>query len=163
VWPDPETGWRATLRPALGKSQDLVFDNYIPAVALFGDQPDSLEALPEPVLGRTVDEVKQAYKDQITVQGKNLIITLPPTEWDRFATRITLTTSGGRVREIEFSVPWKPNPKARDVLLDLFKAKWGQPEEVVENSKPALLFRTGEPRVEIREDPDHGAWSVSIR
>lgn len=163
VWPDPETLWRATLRPALGKSQDLVFDNYIPAVALFGDQPDTLEALPEPVLGRTVEEVKAAYKDSVTPQGKNLVITLPPTEWDRFATRITLGTSGGRVREIEFSVPWKPNPKARDTLLDLFKAKWGLPEEVVEDSKPTLMFRKDDPRVEIREDPDHGAWQISIR
>ncbi|HLL22118.1 MAG TPA: hypothetical protein VK427_08300, partial [Kofleriaceae bacterium] len=27
VWPDPTTGWRATLRPALGMSHDLAFDH----------------------------------------------------------------------------------------------------------------------------------------
>jgi len=163
VWADPSTGWRALLRPALGLSRDLVFDNYIPAVALFGDQPDSLEALPEPVLGRTVDDVKLAYKDQVIAQGRNLVITLPPTEWDRSATRITLDTNAGRVREIQMAIPWKPHPPARDQLLELFKAKWGLPEEVVEESKPTLVFREGDPRVEVREDLEHGAWQISIR
>jgi hypothetical protein len=163
VWHDPETSWRATLRPALGRSRDLVFDVYLPAVALFGDQPDSLEALREPVLGRSVDDVKRAYKEVISAQGRDLVIALPPTEWDRFATRIVLDTSGGRVRQISFAVPFKPNPAARDQLLDLFKAKWGLPEEVVEDSKPTLVFRKGYPRVEIREDGEHGAWQIEIR
>jgi hypothetical protein len=163
VWHDSETLWRATLRPALGRSRDLVFDTYLPAYALFGDQPDSLEALHEPVLGRNVDDVKRAYKDNITAQGRDLVITLPPTEWDRFATKIVLDTSGGRVRAISFAVPWKPHPRARDTLLDLFKAKWGLPEEVVEDSKPTLVFRKDDPRVEIREDLEHGAWQIDIR
>lgn len=163
VWHDPETGWRATLRPALGRSLDLVFDIYMPATALFGDQPDSLEGLREPVLGRSVDEVKRVYKDVIGAQGRDLVISLPPTEWDRFATRVVLDTAGGRVRAISFAVPWKPHPRARDTLLDLFKAKWGLPEEVVEDSKPTLVFRKDDPRVEIREDLEHGAWQIEIR
>lgn len=163
VWHDPETGWRAMLRPALGRSRDLVFDVYLPAIALFGDQPDSLEALREPVLGHSVEEVKRVYKDQVTTQGRDLVVTLPPTEWDRFATRVVLDIAGGRVRAIQFAVPWKPHPAARDTLLELFKAKWGLPEEVVEDSKPALVFRKDDPRVEIREDLEHGAWQVDIR
>jgi hypothetical protein len=163
VWHDPETSWRATLRPALGRSRDLVFDIYLPAAALFGDQPDSLEALREPVLGRSVDEVKRAYKGEIAAQGRDLVISLPPTEWDRFATRVVLDTSAGRVRQISFAVPYKPHPPARDSLLELFKAKWGLPEEVVEDSKPTLVFRKDDPRVEIREDTEHGAWQVEIR
>ena len=163
VWHDSETRWRATLRPALGRSRDLVFDLYLPAVALFGDQPDSLEALREPVLGRSADDVKRTYKDIMTVQGRDIVLSLPPTEWDRFATRIELGTWNGRVRTISFVVPWKPHPRARDTLLDLFKAKWGLPEEVVEDSKPTLVFRKDDPRVEIREDLEHGAWRVEIR
>ncbi len=163
MWHDPETSWRATLRPALGRSRDLVFDIYMPASALFGDQPDSLEGLREPVLGSSVDDVKRAYKDVISAQGRDLVISLPPTEWDRFATRIVLDTSGGRVRAMSFAIPWKPHPGARDTLLDLFKAKWGMPEEVVEDSKPTLVFRKDDPRVEIREDLEHGAWQIEIR
>jgi hypothetical protein len=133
----------------------------LPAVALFGDQPDSLEAVP--VLGRSVDEVKHMFKDQIALQGRDLIVTLPPTEWDRFGTRVVLGTGGGHVRSIELAVPWKPNAKARDALLDLFKAKWGLPTEVVEDSKPTLVFRKDDPRVEIREDLEHGAWQIEIK
>ncbi len=165
MWHDPETGWRAMLRPALGRSHDLVFDNYLPAAALFGDQPDTLEALHEPVLGRTVEQVKRAYKDSITTQGRGreLVIALPPTEWDRFATRIVLSTSGGRVRSIELAVPYKPHPPARDQLLELFQTKWGAPEEVVEGGHTTLVFRPADPRVEIREDREHGAWQIEIR
>src|SRR5205085_8127760 len=57
VWPDSTTGWRATLRPALGSSQDLAFDSYLPVATLLGEQPDVVDAMP--VLGLTVDEVKK--------------------------------------------------------------------------------------------------------
>jgi hypothetical protein len=163
IWADPSTGWRALLRPALGVSLDLVFDNYIPALALLGDEPTTIEALPEPVLGRTVDEVKRAYKDQIAVSGRTLVITLPPTEWDRTATRITLEIAGSHVRTIEMSIPWKPHPPARDHLLELFEAKWGWPQDVVEDGKTTLVFRASDPRVEVREDLEHGTWQIQIR
>ncbi|HEY0991026.1 MAG TPA: hypothetical protein VGD80_28435, partial [Kofleriaceae bacterium] len=163
VWPDPTTGWRATLRDALGYSHDLAYDNFLPAAQLFGDQPDQLEALPEPVLGRSVEEVKKAYKDAITVAGHDLVVTMLPTEWERTATRITLVASGGVVRRIVFSLPYRPHPEARDTLLELFKRKWGEPRTREEDGKPVLVFRDEEPRVEILEDTEHGAWKVEIR
>jgi hypothetical protein len=163
VWVDPSTGWRAVLRPALGMSQDLVFDNFMPALSLFGDQPANLEALPEPVLGRSVEDVKKAYADRISAQDRELVITLLPTEWDRSPTKIVLEHNGARVRGISLRIPWKPYPPARDQLLDLFKAKWGWPQEFVYDGTPTLVFRRDDPRVEIVEDAAHGAWDVSIR
>jgi hypothetical protein len=164
VWPDPETGWRATLRDALGYSHDLAFDNYIPAAQLFGDQPDSLDGLRTPVLGKSADEVKKAYKDELTVQGKDLILTLLPTEWDRFGTRITLAVAGGRVHELAFAVPWRGHPEARDTLFELFKHKWGEPREVTDDSgKTVLVFRDDDPHVEVREDTEHGAWQIELK
>jgi hypothetical protein len=163
VWPDPTTGWRATLRDALGYSHDLAYDNFLPAAQLFGDQPDQLEALPEPVLGKSVEDVKKAYKDAIAASGHDLVLTLLPTEWERTATRITLATSSGVVRRIVFSLPYRPHPEARDTLLELFKRKWGEPRTRDDDGKPVLVFRDDDPRVEITDDPEHGAWKVEIR
>ena len=95
VWPDPTTGWRATLRDALGYSHDLAYDNYLPAAQLFGDQPDQLDGLPEPVLGKPVDEVKKAYKDAVTSPGHDLVLTLLPTEWERIGDADHAVAAGG--------------------------------------------------------------------
>lgn len=161
VWPDPTTGWRATLRPALGFSHDLSFDNFLPAAQLFGEQPDLLDAVP--VLGQTVDEVKKTYKEDVVAHGRDLVLTLLPTEWERASTKITLGVSGGRIRELSFSIPFKAHPGARDTLLDLFTHKWGIPRPVDDDGKQVLVFRDGQPRVEVREDPEHGAWRFEIR
>lgn len=163
VWPDPTTGWRATLRDALGYSHDLAYDNYLPAAQLFGDQPDQLDGLPEPVLGKSVDDVKKAYKDAVSLQGKELVLTLLPTEWERGGTRITLAASGGVVRRMAFAIPWRPHPEARDTLFELFKRKWGEPKTRDDDGKPVLVFRDEDPRVEVVEDTEHGAWKFELR
>jgi hypothetical protein len=165
VWPDPTTGWRATLRDALGYSHDLAYDNYLPAAQLFGDQPDQLDGLPEPVLGKAIDDVKKAYKDSVAALGHDLVLTLLPTEWERAATRITLATSSGVVKRMAFALPWRPHPEARDTLLDLFKRKWGEPRTVKhdDDARSTLIFRDEDPRVEVIEDTEHGAWKVEIR
>ena len=115
------------------------------------------------MLGKTVDEVKKSYKDELTGQGKELVLTLPPTEWDRFGTRLTLTVAGGRVHEISFEVPWRGHPEARDTLFELFKHKWGEPKELTEDDKTVLVFRDEDPHVEVREDTEHGAWNIVIK
>jgi len=165
VWPDPTTGWRATLRDALGSSHDLAFDNYLPAVALFGDQPDVLDAVP--VLGSTLEQVKQMFPTELSEQGKerdrDYVLTLLPTEWERAATRFTLDVAGGRVRELRFAIPFKAHPAAQDTLLQLFTHKWGQPRPSDADGKRILIFRDGDPRVEVHEDTEHDAWQIEIR
>jgi len=164
VWPDPTTGWRATLRAALGYSHDLAYDNFLPAAQLFGDQPDSLDGLPERVLGRPVEDVKKAYKDAISSSGHDLVLTLLPTEWERTATRISLVTGGGgTVRKLQLAIPYRPHPEARDTLLELFKSKWGEPRTREDDGKTTLVFRDEDPRVEIVDDTEHGAWRAEIR
>lgn len=161
VWPDPTTQWRATLRDALGSSRDLAYDNYLPAAQLFGDTPEGLDGLPEPLLGRTVDEIKKAYRDDAQLVGKELVVTLLPTEWERSATRITCSLANGRVKEVGFAVPYKSHPEARDTLLELFTHKWGVPKARDEEGKPVLVFRDEDPRVEARDEG--GAWRLELR
>ena len=161
VWPDPTTLWRATLRDALGSSRDLAYDNYLPAAQLFGDTPELLDGLPEPLLGRTVDEVKKAYADDAQLVGKELVVTLPPTEWERSSTKLVLSLANGKVRELAFAIPFKAHPEARATLLELFTHKWGMPKPREDEGKQVLLFRDEEPRVEAREEG--GAWRFEIR
>jgi len=166
VWLDSETQWRATWRPALGVNHDLFFDNYIPAEKLLGDQPDTLGGLPAPVLGKTVDEVKKAYKEDLqnVIPNKQLVLTLLPTEWDHAPTRIELDLAGGKVRALSFSIPYKGHPADKEALQTLFQSKWGEPKEVDDqNGKPILLFHEEDPRVEVRLDETHGAWSITLR
>jgi hypothetical protein len=163
VWHDPATGWRATLREALGYSFDLAFDNYMPAGKLLGETADGLDALPSPVLGKTVEEVKKAYKDAATVQGHDVTIQLLPTEWDRFWTRVSVGVSAGKVHELSFALPYKPHPEARDELYALFTHKWGEPQEIEDEGQAVLLFREADPRVEVRDDVVHGAWRFELR
>ncbi len=161
IWPDPTTGWRATLRPALGSSYDLAFDQYLPVTQLFGDQPDVIDAVP--VLGVPIDEVKATFAGQIAAQGKGVyVITLPPTEWDRIPTKVALDTFRGRVRELVFTVPYKARPEARDTLLELFVHKWGEPRPKDDDGRRVLVFRDGDPRVEVYDDTEHGAWRIEM-
>ena len=96
-------------------------------------------------------------------QGRDTVLTLPPTEWERVATHVTLVLAGGHVHEVALAIPWKPHPEARDTLLDLFKHKWGDPKQIEDEGKPVLLFRDEDPRVEVREDVEHGAWQVALK
>lgn len=160
VWPDPTTGWRATLRDALGSSHDLAFDNYLPAVELFGEQPDVIDAIP--VLGLTVEQIKKQFPTTVA-PGRELVITLPPTEWERGATRVRLETAQNRVRELKFAIPFKAHPDAKDTLYELFLHKWGQPRPAEIDNKRVLIFRDGDPRVEVWEDAEHGAWQLELR
>jgi hypothetical protein len=160
VWPDPTTGWRATLRPALGSSQDLAFDTYLPAAELLGEQPDVIDAVP--VLDHTVDQVKKQFPGTTVAPDRDLFVTLPPTEWERTATRVRLDIAGNRVRAISFAIPFKAHPEAKDSLYELFLHKWGEPLPPESEGKHPLVFRDADPRVEAWEDTEHDAWQLEI-
>jgi hypothetical protein len=169
-WLDAKTRWRATLTEALGYTHDLNFDSFVSAADLLGEQPDTIDALAMMPLGRTAEELKQAYKADLSAQGKDFQITLPPTEWEHTATRVTLEMKDGRVKTVLLVLSWRAHPAWRDDLLELFKHKWGEPTEDIdgkpildEDGRPVLLFRSALPMVEARDDTDRGAWRLELR
>ena len=92
------------------------------------------------------------------------MLSLEPTEWERPATRGTLSTGGGAtVCKLSFALPWRPRPEAHDTLLDLFKHRWGDPRIREEDGRTPLVFRDEAPGGEIVEDTEHGAWKIEIR
>lgn len=46
---------------------------------------------------------------------------------------------------------------------ELFTHKWGPPRWSEEGGKPILVFREGQPRVEVREDTENDVWRLQIR
>jgi hypothetical protein len=115
------------------------------------------------VLGKSVDEVKKAYKDAVSVQGHDVSLLFLPTEWDRFWTRVNVVVTAGKVSQLSFALPYKPHPEARDELYALFTHKWGEPHEIEDEGQAVLLFHEAEPRVEVRDDVIHGAWRFEVR
>jgi hypothetical protein len=136
----------------------------MPASVLIGDQneqgnPDEID-----VLGKTVEQVKAMF--DVTPQGKNeLVLTLPPTEWERTATKVTLELANGKVRAMSFSIPFRAHPTSKDTLREIFEHKWGDAREKQEDGKNVLVFNSDTdegPRVEITDDTEHGAWQIDI-
>ena len=98
------------------------------------------------------------------MQGKDLVLTLLPTEWDRFGTRITLAIGGGRVRELSLRGAVARPPRGarhavRAVQAQVGRAAGARPT----TARPSLVFRDDDPHVEVREDTEHGAWQIEIK
>jgi hypothetical protein len=79
VWPDPTTGWRATLRDALGYSHDLAYDNFLPA-AQPGHEPPQLTSDSVPFLIWSAQEgVAQVPFGQLLLRHWTLSVHAAPT------------------------------------------------------------------------------------
>jgi hypothetical protein len=66
------------------------------------------------------------------------------------------------VRELQLALSYKAHPAARDQLYALFVHKWGEPRAAMYNEK-VMVFRDGQPRVEVVDDAEHDAWRIEIR
>ncbi len=98
------------------------------------------------VIGQPINDVKKAYKADLTTVGHDLVIALPPTEWERSATRVVLDIAGGRVEELTFSLRVQGAPRRARHAAQSVQAQVGRAEDGRrEIGKPVLVFRDEEP------------------
>ena len=191
VWLDPAGGWRAILEPGFDEKRlDLDFHPYLPAAKLLGDGPDTVGFAPQGILGATIADLRTrfgaalveedaaqaaaAQKQVGNFAGSDVAaqmgpakptvrITLPPTEWDDFETRVQIDwADDGKVDDFWFALPYQSYAPAKDELLAMFKKKWGEPKDGEYLGEKAMMFRDQAPFVVVTDDDVTHAWDVRL-
>jgi len=187
-WFDPAAGWRAHLEEGFG-GWSLFFFRYLPVAQLLGEGPETLGFAPKGLLGLTLDEVRQRYRDVLVerdaakaaqdrkklegIAGEKVDeldaaqpsahLELPPTEWASFFTTIHWHWSDdGKVETIYFGLPFAAHPPAKGEILALLERKWGKPRPIDDYGRKKLLFRKESPRVTAEEDAANHEWNVEM-
>lgn len=181
---------RATVAEGYGKEDEVQFEAYLPAKELLGEGKETMgfEKPDRPLLGATAEELATAYADVIETltaeqaekrrkdlekfAGKDLSalgpaaassnIDLLPTEFGSQFTRVNPSFGDdGKVNRYRVGIAWEPYPAAKDEILGLIKAKWGEPKEEEEYGKKKLVFNDN-PRVVVEEDTISKKWDIEV-
>jgi hypothetical protein len=188
TWFNPETGVRAVLKEGFGDDMDLEFTKYMPAKQLVGEGKDKFGFEKKSMLGLSIDELRAEYGDQLVEKSAaeaqkdreklekfagrdlkelgeakpNAYIELLPTEWESYWTRVNPSfDDANKVQRYTFDLSYRAFPAAKDELLGLLKAKFGEPKEFEEYGRKKLLFSES-PRVEVEDNDIVKAWDVTV-
>ncbi len=186
-WFNPEKEIRATVSMGYGKEKEVEFERYLPAARLLGEGKDRLGIETTPLLGATYEDLTKNYgqwleiltKEQAERQraqieamtGKKLDILgdavpstnidLLPTEYGNSFTRVSPTLEGGKIVRLRLGIDYEQFPPAKDEILALLKAKWGEPTEQEKYGRKQWLFNAA-PKVIVEDNETSGAWDVEI-
>lgn len=181
---------RATVAEGYGKEDEVQFEAYLPAKELLGEGKETLgfEKADRPLLGATPEELATAYADVLETltaeeaekkrkdlekfTGKDLSalgpaaassnIDLLPTEFGSQFTRVNPTFGDdGKIERFRVGIAWEPYPAAKDEILGLIEAKWGEPKEEEKYGKKILVFNDA-PRVVVEEDTISKKWDIEV-
>ncbi len=181
---------RATVSQGYGKEDEVQFEAYLPAKELLGEGKETLgfEKADRPLLGATREELAKNYADVLETlteeeaekrrkelekfTGKDLSalgpaaaasnIDLLPTEYGSQFTRVHPNFSDdGKIDRVRVGIDWEPFPAAKDEILGLIKAKWGEPKEEEKYGKKLLIFNDS-PRVVVEEDTISKKWDIEM-
>lgn len=181
---------RATVSQGYGKEDEVQFDAYLPAKTLLGEGKETLgfEKADRPLLGSTREDLAKSYADVLEsltkeeaekrrkelekFTGKDLSalgpaaaasnIDLLPTEYGSQFTRVNPNFGDdGKIDRFRVGIDWEPYPAAKEEILGLIKAKWGEPKEEEKYGKKLLIF-SDNPRVVVEEDTITKKWDIEI-
>ncbi len=189
-WFNAEAGVRAVLKDGFGEDMDLVLTPYVPAAQLIGADkgvPFGFEK-DQAILGATDEQLKTAFaayyvatsKEEAEKQRKaiekmaekdlsalgaakpSVHLDLPPTEWGSYWTRVNVTWSDdGKVERYRFGVDYEPHPAAKDEILGLLKAKFGEPTEGEKYGRKFLQF-SATPSVKVEDNTISKSIDVTV-
>jgi len=189
-WFDEATKTRATVSEGYGKEDAVEFEAYLPAKTLLGEGKETFgfEKADRPLLGATREELVKSYADILETMteeeaekrrkelekftGKDLSalgpaaaasnIDLLPTEYGSQFTRVHPNFGDdGTIDRVRVGIDWEPYPAAKDEILGLIKAKWGEPKEEEKYGETILIFNES-PRVVVEEDTISKKWDIEM-
>lgn len=187
-WFNPEKEIRASIDTGYGKEKEVQFDPYLPAKKLLGEGKEKLGIETTPLLGATVEDLQKNYAQYLEVMtkeqaeeqrkqiekmaGQNLDalgaagpstnLDLLPTEYGSSFTRINPTFEGGKMVRYRVGIAFEQFPPAKDEILALLKAKWGEPKEQEEYGQKQWLFNAAAPKVIVKDDDISKQWDIEV-
>ncbi|MCA9714682.1 MAG: hypothetical protein H6713_24885 [Myxococcales bacterium] len=188
-WFNPAEGVRASLKEGFGDELDVELTAYIPAAQFLGEGKALAFLEPGALLGSSADDVRKNYAKQLREKSKedaekdrarlekfsgkdlgvlgepkpSMHLEFLPTEWGSYWTRVHLDFNDeNKVSRVWFGLEFEPHPAAKDELLALLKAKWGEPEEQEKYGRTRLLFQDELFSIEVEDDTITKKWDVFL-
>lgn len=162
-WFNPEDGIRALLTEGHDPAEmTLRYERYTPVAKTLGEGKDRFGFETTPILGATVDTLKQAYADAFDGQtGQLVFLNFPPTEFDD-RIRVQARVEGDKVVAYQLNLAFGGNEQVKAEILALLEAKYGKPTEAKTPTGAAVMEFRKSPTVQVKEDTLGKTWFVEV-
>ncbi len=191
-WFNPEAKIRVSLKDSFAPGEVTVeLCDYLPVKEFLGEGKELAFLAPGTLLGMSVADIERTYgefvkrtsKEEQAANNKaigelagaeaealmgeaeaSVDLEWPPTEWGRFWTPINLSwTDDNKIEYFWFGIDYEPHPAAKDELMALFKAKWGEPTQEEDYSGKIFVFSSADPRIEVSDNDITKKWDIKIK
>ncbi|MEM7155954.1 MAG: hypothetical protein AAF799_24090 [Myxococcota bacterium] len=164
LWFEPESAVRVDISD--GDSYDRVeFRSYVPTEAFLGAAGEDFAFQAEhPLLGATLDEIREAYPTVLVERSAtSQHLAFPPTEFELFTTRVNLYFDNkGKVRKYTFDLAYILDPTAKDSIRGMLDSKLGEPRETNKYGRTQWVYHSKKPRIVVEDNEIGKEWAVTV-